>query len=437
MAGFNIKRSPLPPPPPTILWTVLIAILIASALVRLSWVMHIGLGAPPECDAFHYHHLALSLAEGGGYEVLGNPIYHRSPGYVLLLTPFYAFAPYVETGQFINTALGVVTVFLTYLLGRRCFGTLVGLISAGICAIYPLLIGFSSFILSENLIVPLCLLLILLLLALFNSERKRALVYSISAGFILALAILTRPMMISAFLFLPVSLLLAGRGIKQSIFYFLIIATVATACLIPWTLYNHHRTGRFIPIITVSGRFFAICNNPKVLEKDNSYKQYDYNFPEEMVSDEQKAELKNSPPWIADKILRQATFNYLSEHPQLIPRLLWKKIVHLFDPWSENSPILFRLVYLLSFAPIILLALWGLVLWTLRGPRKYLLILAVILPTIVSNLIYYSSARFRLPMEPLIIVLAALGISIILSLLQKRRNHPNLHHSHLKYPQDG
>ncbi len=425
MVKSFLKRTPLPQPPPTILRTVLIAILIASALVRLSWVMYIGLGAPPQRDDYEYHHLALSLTQGEGYQVDERPYFHRAPGYVLFLTPFYALAPYVETGQFINIALGIVAVFLAYLLARRCFGPLVGLISAGICAIYPLLIKYCPLILSENLIVPLNLTLVLLLLAPFNSGGKRALTYSMFAGFILALAILTRPMMLSALLFLPLSILLAGRGFKYTIIHSFLITTVAVACLVPWTLYNHHRTGHWIPIVTNSGRLLAASNNPKILEEDNPFKKYDIYFPDEILSAEQKAELTNAPPWVEDEALQKAILNYLSEHPRLIPRLLGKKIVDLFDPWPENHPRIFRLVHLFSFAPVMLLALWGLVLWAFRGPRKYLLMLAVALPTIFSALIFWAGSRFRLPMEPFIIILASLGVAIILPLLHKRRaaNH--------------
>ena len=127
-------------------------ILGLALLVRMVY-LYIYQGLPDwqqlTVDNFYHHHWALSIAGGN---VFGDTTYFRAPFYVYCLSALYAvFGASLWVGRLFGLAVGLASVALTYLLGRRVFGQKVGLGAAAVHAVYPWILYFESELLLDSL----------------------------------------------------------------------------------------------------------------------------------------------------------------------------------------------------------------------------------------------------------------------------------------------
>jgi len=220
---------------------------------------HPGIG-----DFFFYHRSANALADGQGYidpflSAQGNP-YPSA-----LHPPLWPFALSVSsllggTGftahRLVGCLAGAVTVFLVGLIARRVGGERVGLIAAGLAAIYPVLIAADSSLMSEGLYGTMV--AAVLLAALRAVERPTVGRIAVLGG-ATGLAILTRG---EALLFVPLLLLpLAWRGGKRARVTRLAAALAAVMVVVaPWTVRNWIQFDRPVLVSTNDATVVAGAN---------------------------------------------------------------------------------------------------------------------------------------------------------------------------------
>jgi len=190
---------------------ILIGILALGFLLRAFYLSEIVKNpdfANPGLDAAYHNHWARGLVTGdwsppAGYAdpMIRSTPYFRPPGY-----PYFLALLYLLTGssylwaRIAQMLLGLVSVFLAFRLSRKWFGDSLGLIVAGLMAIYWVFIYFEGELLEPAFLVPLALLLVYEL-SLWTEEinLRRSLV----TGLILGLCALVRP---NVLLFGPVIL---------------------------------------------------------------------------------------------------------------------------------------------------------------------------------------------------------------------------------------
>lgn len=172
---------------------LLAAILAIAALVRFGVFLLRALHHERflERDSFNYLTLAKNM---GAFSSKSNPDFAlsvlRTPGY-----PSYLYVTHLLTDSHVigpmilQVLLGVVVVYLTYRLGLQLFSQSVGLFAAGIIAVDPLSIVYSSLVLSELLFTLFLTAAVVLLWRPSGNDWRRGL----AAGLLLGLATLTRP----------------------------------------------------------------------------------------------------------------------------------------------------------------------------------------------------------------------------------------------------
>ena len=117
------------------------------------------------------HKLTLIGSEIGAGVAGFSGIFHGPFYYYLLALPFIIFKGNPYGGMILMFVLGIATILLCYIIGRRLFGTKVGLLVAAIVAVSPPFIAYSRFVWNSNP-SPLFILLAFYFVFLFTKEGK-------------------------------------------------------------------------------------------------------------------------------------------------------------------------------------------------------------------------------------------------------------------------
>jgi 4-amino-4-deoxy-L-arabinose transferase-like glycosyltransferase len=215
-------------------------------------------GYKPANDAFEYSYLARSIAAGDGYPetgylLQGGPTAVRGPGYPYLLGGVYALTgDSLTAGRLLGVALGAFSVLLLYLIAKRIWGRRIGLIAAALAAVFPPLVLLSRDLVSENLFIALELAAALCVL---NFRRSGgAWRWAAMAGALCGLAALTR----NTGLALAIPIVLAvwtqrPRWTGSALAPPLLALACGIVVVTPWIVRDAAEFGRFVPVTTSSG----------------------------------------------------------------------------------------------------------------------------------------------------------------------------------------
>ena len=134
-------------------------------------------------DISHFVHLPFIGA------TTGLPGIYYGPWWYYMLTPFF----FVSGGNpqfiaFVMALVGIATVFLAYLFGKKIGGEFLGFSFAALTSVSPIMISLSSQIWNPN-IAPFFGLLTLIVLEKIYSDKKTGLINFFSLGMLLTLAI--------------------------------------------------------------------------------------------------------------------------------------------------------------------------------------------------------------------------------------------------------
>ena len=150
----------------------LLLIATVAVLTRAVYLWQSSRGpffAEPLVDARTYHDLASALAGGGPFDA---HLLWQAPLYPLALAGLYALVGVsVAAARIAGAAVGVVTVLVTWRLGRRLLGPRGGLAVGLVTAVHGVLVFFEAELLATGLATLGAVTLVLLLLDLADRPR--------------------------------------------------------------------------------------------------------------------------------------------------------------------------------------------------------------------------------------------------------------------------
>ncbi len=195
-----------------------------------------------------YHDVALQLSTGHGFslEPSRGPTAGLAPLYPALLALLYRwFGPAVAPVMLVHTLLGALTCALLFLLGARVFDRATGLVAGAAFAVYPPRLAWSTFRMTESLLVLLVVASTLALVALYQSPSLRR---AIVAGLLFGLTALCNAVILP----LPFLLLLVvavSRRLRP-VYLARVLALIVTMgiVILPWTARNYVVFHRVIPV---------------------------------------------------------------------------------------------------------------------------------------------------------------------------------------------
>jgi 4-amino-4-deoxy-L-arabinose transferase-like glycosyltransferase len=431
----------------------------AALLVRLAFNHRVvALGTK---DSYEYFAPAYGLLDGSGFELALRrpPIYSLFAAGVMQL-----FGQNLAAIVFVQHLLGVVTVALAYWLGRLTFGRPAGLAAALLAAVNSVMLIHEHYILSEALFT---LLLTTACLVFLLAARRDTVGWYLATGLVLGVAVLARPVAQSLLLVVPLGLLVLRGSLARAWRPTLLVFLGAALLVVPWAVRNKLAYGELS--VSGSGRFLSA----RVAKHDRGYTFYDPASAEQhgplgararqIFQEEAEAREHEGPIYsryrqelglseaTADALLREISLEGIARRPghylqttagmflelfagdQKEERLRWhyreRNQGRLMNQWAEQSYLLgpptagqeaeFETAEALSsifrpsrwLTPLVAGIGLAVLLGVLRPARRA----AIFLAAVVGVMLLASAAlvgevpRYRYPLDPLIVVLAAGG----------------------------
>jgi 4-amino-4-deoxy-L-arabinose transferase-like glycosyltransferase len=366
-------------------------------------------------DTFFYTWTGGAISRGDGFSFLGHPTAHWPPGYSFLLAGvFEVFGPKVLYALVANAVIGALTVPLVFLIARRALGRRAAIAAAAALAVFPGQILMGDVALAETLYAfELCAFVALAML-LGRGWRSLA-VLGVCAG----LAALTRgegllfPLIVLAFGWAP------GTR-RPALRHAAVVAGVMVLTVAPWTIRNLDVAKGFVAIGGNASYTLWAGHNPRA---DGGPV---YQTPAELSGLAGLSEAE------AASRQRHQAVDWALHHPrrelELIPlklRALARGDSLIVSTWiraAGQQPLSEREAGLVSGAADVasyaLIAallgtalLFGRSLWRVPAMRAVLAFLALAVP--LYGLVYYGNVRYRIPLEPLMLLVVAALVAYV------------------------
>ncbi len=409
-----------------LLWGLGVLLFGLALIPRLlwAWVQH----PPPFSDMEDYYLCAFNYLRHTLLAMEPGRLAYRAPLYPLFIATCMKCFPdnYLFSIRVIQSILSSASAVLLYLIAHRLlrnarkntpltwwsrsiwipFG-------AGLTfAWFADQIFFSAILMTETLFIFLLLVWAWLLMRCAPSGKT---IYLYLASLLLGLLVLIRPM---ALVFLPILVfktlwVIPKERWRAAIWIPLFLWLLP---IIPWSVRNTIQLGHFVFITTNSGVNFYIGHHPN----------YDYFYTGE--KEEIRREFKEqfgADEALEDRYFFQLGVENIIQHPSLLIRHSIMKLyfLYLMDiepwPWEEyitnqtrglNFPSGIRWPVFRWNPFLLLMAFAGFVYAFLHRFRHGHLISIIILYTFIC-LIYFARTRFRMPIEPFLILYSWIGIA--------------------------
>lgn len=344
-------------------------------------------------DGKDYDALGWSLANGSGYELNHAPYTFRPPGYPVFLAAVYMlFGHSIAAVKILQSVLDAATCVMILLIGERLFARRVGVIAGAIAAVYPFLIVYTGFVLSEALFVFLS---TVFLYALLRFREHWSWRWLAVAGLLLGGMNLVRPavLLLPAVLFFWLWIELGAK--RRAAVFAVVLALWMLVPILPWTVRNYLVRSSVLLIADHHWAALYAANNRQILQ--NSDKIGGWIQPQ--GGEDYRADYLS---FIRDTALHE---------PLELVRLEVYKLYRFWSITPTSSHTTFRdtLVSFCSYGVLLLFAVGGMVL-SLKMAQTPWLLFFWIANFCLMTLILYGSTRLRSPVEPALILFGALAL---------------------------
>jgi 4-amino-4-deoxy-L-arabinose transferase-like glycosyltransferase len=403
------------------------ALLIAVALVlRLGFMLATSDYVPAHDDG-HYARLACSIVVGGSYSLRtpstspegctpmprgpNPPTAFRPPGYPLVLAAVLALdAPlhddFWTNGRILNALLGTLAVALVGLIALEVWGRRIALVAMALAAVDTPLILVGGSLLSEPLFV------VLVLAAVYVALRSRTararMSYAAAAGVLVGLAALTRST--GLVLLVPLGVAFSTRPRRPAAAVVLLIAAAVT--IAPWTIRNEERMHAFIPVSSQVGSWLA-----------GTYNDQARNDPLHPAASQVRVHALRDLDRLGEadrqRALTHRAVDYAAHHPGYVGEVVLYNTLRMLNlqgaGWwraqgaSISMPRWASDAGAYGFYALALLALIGALTPDARRAPLWVWLVAIIL--FAAVVVAGSEIRYRAPVEPFIVLLAAVALT--------------------------
>lgn len=388
-----------------------------------------------------YEGIAINLLDGKGYSLapfFGIGYFQRTswaaPTYPFLLAFAFSLGGVYSHYSFLIVELAQVllasaTCLVIYGIASHLLGRVVGLVALLMVAVYP------DFVYMPTQHRPITLIVFLLccdVLCLLVLEKKPSTKWALITGIVTGLLTLTEPVTL-AFVVLAFGWFLfvstAAIGVKIKIV--LSIAAVGFAIILPWTVRNYVVHGKLILVKSTFGYQLWSGNNPDAtgtlrlqipsngdpgvhdssrgIPADSETRLWKEKQRMPLIASKMPVALRSTletlPEVRADGVLFDIAIKYILQNRRRFLELTVARIYYFwwFDP---TNPLARSFIYRLPWIIVFPLSVAGMFLSQRQWKDLslvYFLVIALTLPYIITVI----EARFRMPIEPFVMVFAA------------------------------
>jgi 4-amino-4-deoxy-L-arabinose transferase-like glycosyltransferase len=366
------------------------------------------------------HHFGITPA--------GQPSSVIPPLYPLFLAGVYRL---FGTGSYLAVRLlqalfGALAALAVYGAARCCVrgDRAVALLAGLITAAYPYLVYYSGLLAGENLYIPLLAATVWALTCLVagsgtalpgTGERPAfapsPLLLASLVGLFAGLTFLTRS---SILLYLPLAALLMAfaLGRRRGAAAVLLCGLAFALVVSPWVVRNYRVHGEFVLMPTKGGLNLWMRNHPDVVRPE--FIEAGLGFPDGLADRLEKTELLEYPDLEGlseverNRLITGRALTFIRANPAYFSALCLRRFVWLMSVTgsrSRGAPYL--AAGLLSYGVVLPLFAAGAYLAWRRRVAAALVPLSVIVYTIGLHTLFHGGIRYRLPVDPLMGILAA------------------------------
>ncbi|MES2350700.1 MAG: hypothetical protein V4641_24265 [Pseudomonadota bacterium] len=394
-------------------WLALI--LVFALLVRSATAF--ALQFQPVSDYAGYEQMAMNLVAGNGLVEGGNSAF-LSAGYPLfVLAPVFAvFGHHLLAALFANALLCTVSAWLIHLIAKEAGAGKAGrLLSVGIFAIYLPSWIYAAYLAKENLMMPLMLGVVLLPLRCSCNPSARI---AILVGAILGLLAITGNSGLTLTPVFVIALMISPLSLRRKLARLGLTVLVALLVVAPWLIRNYQVLGA--PVLNTNGGFNLYLGNNAAA--DGMFIS---------IADTPRGatwhQLRKQGEVVANDTLKHEAIAWIKQNPNRFLALSFKKVVLFWMPPvhegegpQPQGEALTRLAWLAQYLLICGSAVGGLAYRRLRTRNTCLLWLAALCYTSV-HMIFYVIYRYREPIMPLLIILAAMAVEQLIRARKRQR----------------
>jgi 4-amino-4-deoxy-L-arabinose transferase-like glycosyltransferase len=423
---------------------ILVAILVMSVLLRVMAAFYLGNEVEPLPgihDQISYHTLSLRVLDGEGLTFgefwwpatkAGSPTAHWSYLYLGFLAVIYKItgANPLAARLLQAVVVGLLQPYLAYLIGRRVFNNLVGLISAALTAIYGYFIYYAAALMTEAFYIVAILLSLYLAILItdwaIEIKKQPKIRTIIKWGFYLGLALGSIVLLRQLFLlFIPILFIWVWwRGGKRTLGILGVSGLILVILILPFTIFNYSRFNRFVLLNTNAGFAFFWGNHPIYGTK------FEPILPDEMGSYQEliPKELKGLNEAALDQELLKRGLQFVLDDPVRYIRLSVSRIPPYINFWpSSESSMISNLVRVGSFGIMLPFIVYGLILSIIQRKKPFLkqplsLLFLFILVYAGVHILTWTLIRYRLPIDAVFVLFAGLGLVDLLNRIPKARD---------------
>jgi len=326
------------------------------------------------------------------------------PGYSLFLAPFLALGGDlgVSAARWVQMLLSSATAALAYRLALSLKLERRAALAAGVLVVvHPMLVFFSVRMMSESFFLALVLGFLLLWLEAWKSGDAK---FAAWAGILGGAATLTRGVILPFAAVLAAVALWRRREQARWLELTLICGLVWAAVLLPWTARNWGVYRRFVPISVQGGWNFyeGLTVDPDEIR-----------FKRATAMGEESRSRGLSDVFEVDAYFGAKARSWVRENPREFLRLVAIKAVRFWRPAPERPHALWVRLGAGTFTVgLFLLACFGA--WALRFTTGFWFLAAWAAHLNVLHAVFASNLRYRLPLEPVLAVLAGAGLAALL-----------------------
>jgi 4-amino-4-deoxy-L-arabinose transferase-like glycosyltransferase len=404
--SFEKIRSSVSQQPTSYLW----ALIVLGAVFRFCAVLLMN--HTPESDELAYLEMARNAVQGKTIrDSLGFYAMYNVGYPLIVLTPtLFIFGESIFAIKIVNICINLCVIPLCWALARQVSSRQeAGFIAALLAAFYLPFAVYSGYVLKENLMIPLMLVMILFACKWLNVPSWK---YVAICGLATGLLSLVGNAALILLIVLPVAAAFGRSQFTLRIGQLLVMSLLALAVSFPWMARNKEVLGTYL-LNTNSGFNLYVGNNPvatglfvSILETPKGK-----NWPESV---REKGEI------IASKILGDEAKLWIQGNPSEFVKLafikglyFWKPpILHGREVKVSASETFIRSLFLLQFlflAFLSVIAFWKLC----KGPKN---VTAAYLWLCIAgytgvHMIFYVIFRYREPIMPVLMIMSAMALT--------------------------
>lgn len=375
-------------------------------------------------DRDAYLGIAKNVATGNGFSTPGStaPTAYRPPLYPLILSAVMTVLPAAPAVAVLNIVAGCLTVWLVSRLGDALGMGPTRHLAALCVAIDPLLLNATAQPMTEVVFTALTMAWLWGVTPRGDCENDFSWRRAAWTGLYFGLAALCRPtiwplagLMGLAWCFSPAT----RRGRRREWRLLVTTATVTLLVVSPWVIRNQRVFGRPILMTTHGGYTLLLANNSVYFEEvvqqpwGTTWSGESLSLWQTDVEQKMRVELGASQGEIArDAWMSSEAKRYIAHHPTNFFQAMGHRIRSLWSisPQGEGAslPVAIRVGVAVFYGLEYIAALGGLWLMVRRRQwRAWLPCLLLIVAVQGVHLVYWTDARMRSPLQPVLALLAA------------------------------